>query len=115
MSDTHYLDNNRLEALIKIYKRNPAHNEELMQLFDRLITTIMESFGFEVEKDDAKQECFLLVLKTLKNFDPDSGSAFNYFTTVIVNNLRLIYSKNKKTYTKHQDYVSWKKDILNDI
>ena len=62
------------------------------------------SFKFKVDFDDAKQECFMLVFKTLKNFKPSSGSAFNYFTTVIVNNLKLIYTKNKKYQKKLKDY-----------
>ena len=62
------------------------------------------SFKFKVDFDDAKQECFMLVFKTLKNFKPKNGSAFNYFTTVIVNNLKLLYTKNKKYQKKLTDY-----------
>lgn len=62
------------------------------------------SFNFNVDFDDAKQECFLLSFKTLKNFNPDNGAAFNYFTTVIVNNLKLIFTKNKKYRQKIQKY-----------
>jgi hypothetical protein len=46
----------------------------------------------------------MLAFKTLKNFRPSSGSAFNYFTTVIVNNLKLLYTKDKKYTKKLQDY-----------
>ena len=62
------------------------------------------SFKFRVDHDDAKQECFMLAFKTLKNFRPRNGSAFNYFTTVIVNNLKLLYTKDKKYNKKLQDY-----------
>ena len=75
-----------------------------MALFDLLITNIIESFKFNIDKDDAKQECFLLILKTLKNFKPSKGSAFNYFTTVIVNNMKLLYRKNKKYEKKLAEY-----------
>lgn len=105
----HYIDNKRFEELIPLYMRDTEEYEtELISLFDLLITNILESFKFKIDKDDAKQECFLLVLKTLKNFNPDRGSAFNYFTTVIVNNLKLIYTKNKKYELKLEEYISIK-------
>jgi hypothetical protein len=46
----------------------------------------------------------MLAFKTLKNCKPGNGSAFNYFTTVIVNNLKLLYTKDKKYNKKLQDY-----------
>ena len=100
-----YLDNTRLEEVIKGYLENESdYEEELVGLLDILITNILMSFKFKVDPDDAKQECFMLVFKTLKNFKPGNGSAFNYFTTVIVNNLKLLYTKNKKYNKKLQDY-----------
>ena len=106
---SYYIDNKRFEELIPLYLENNSEYEtELISLFDLLITNILESFKFKIDKDDAKQECFLLVLKTLKNFNPSRGSAFNYFTTVIVNNLKLIYTKNKKYEKKLEEYVDLK-------
>lgn len=100
-----YIDNKRFESVISLYQQDPpAHEEELVEMFDVLITNIISSFNFDVEEDDAKQDCFLLIMKALPNFKKESGSAFNYFTTVIVNNLRLIYSKNKKYWEKLQEY-----------
>ena len=100
-----YLDNTRFEQVIKGYLENESEYEtELVELLDVLITNILMSFKFKVDPDDAKQECFMLVFKTLKNFKPGNGSAFNYFTTVIVNNLKLLYTKNKKYHKKLQDY-----------
>ena len=100
-----YLNNKQFEATIKLYLQdNKAHEDELIEMFDILITNILDSFNFKVDLEDAKQECFLLVLKTLKNFTPDKGSAFNYFTTVIVNNCKLVYTKDKKYREKIQKY-----------
>ena len=97
----HYIDNKRFETVILGYLDMPdEYEEELVGLFDTLISNILLSFKFKVDFDDAKQECFMLVFKTLKNFKPRSGSAFNYFTTVIVNNLKLMYTKNKKYQEK---------------
>ena len=105
MAKSHYIDNKRFEEVIRGYlEDNSAFEDELVELLDILITNILMSFKFRVDPDDAKQECFMLAFKTLKNFKPGNGSAFNYFTTVIVNNLKLLYTKDKKYNKKLQDY-----------
>jgi DNA-directed RNA polymerase specialized sigma subunit len=106
MVKKHYVDNKRFEKLIKAYLKDKKTNEEeLMSMFDKLISNIIDSFGFNVDKDDAKQECFVLILKTLKNFNPQKGKAFNFFTTIILNNLKLLYTKNKKYNEKISNYI----------
>jgi len=101
----HYIDNKKFEETIFNYLENPKEFEdELIGQLDLLITSILISFKFKVDFDDAKQECFVLSLKVLKNFTREKGSAFNYFTTVIVNNLKLIYTKNRKYQEKIQQY-----------
>jgi DNA-directed RNA polymerase specialized sigma subunit len=109
----HYIDNERFEQIILSYQQDPEnHEEELVSLFDVLIQNIIESFKFNVDPDDAKQECFTLVLKTVKNFKPRKGSAFNYFTTVIINNLKLLYTREKKYVKKIETYIERHKDDL---
>ena len=111
MGKNYYIDNKRFEKLISLYLSNPKeHEDELISLFDTLITNIMEGFKFSVDKEDAKQDCFLLILNTLKNFSPKKGSAFNYFTTVIINNLKLVYTKNKKYQERLEEYLKTKAD-----
>ena len=106
MGKKHYVDNKRFEELILKYLKNKKeHEEELMEMFDKLISNIIDSFGFKLEKEDAKQECFFLVLKTLKNFNPQKGKAFNFFTTIILNNLKLLFTKHKKYNNKINNYI----------
>lgn len=101
----HYIDNTRFEECIRTYlSGDKAVEEELFDMFDLLVDNIMGGFGFDVDRDDAKQECFLLILKVLHNFNPENGSAFNFFTTVIVNQLKLTYTKNKKYAEKIKNY-----------
>jgi|TARA_R100001530_G_scaffold135616_1_gene113278 hypothetical protein len=101
----HYIDNKKFEETIFNYLENPKdYEDDLIGQLDLLITSILISFKFKVDFDDAKQECFVLSLKVLKNFTREKGSAFNYFTTVIVNNLKLIYTKNRKYQEKMQQY-----------
>ena len=102
---SNYIDNKRFEELIQLHKSGCRANEnELFGLFDMLIDRLMMTYKFKVDKEEAKQECFLLILKVLNNFNRDSGAAFNYFTTVILNNFRLLYTKNKKYEEKLSTY-----------
>lgn len=101
----HYIDNDRFETLIRLYLAgDDQYEEELFSMFQLLIENIMSSFGFDVDREDAMQDCFVLILKVMENFNPENGSAFNFFTTVIVNNLKLIYTKNKKYAEKLKNY-----------
>ena len=108
----HYINNEEFEKLILSYQQDPkTHEDELVSLFNVLITNIIESFKFKLDPDDAKQDCFTLVLKTIKNFKPKKGTAFNYFTTIIVNNLKLLYTRDKKYRIKIEKYTELKKDL----
>jgi DNA-directed RNA polymerase specialized sigma subunit len=107
----HYIDNDRFEEIILLYQQDPeTYQDDLVSLFDLLITNIIDSFRFKVDPDDAKQECFALVLKTVKNFKPRKGTAFNYFTTIIVNNMKLLYTRDKKYKQKIENYIERRKD-----
>ena len=109
----YYIDNDEFERIIISYQEDPENNEEdLVSLFELLINNIVESFKFKVDNDDAKQECFALVLKTVKNFKPKKGTAFNYFTTVIINNLKLLYTREKKYNQKIENYINLHKDLV---
>jgi|TARA_R110002020_G_scaffold146881_6_gene321863 DNA-directed RNA polymerase specialized sigma subunit len=113
VTNKHYINNKEFEKLIILYKQDPKeHEDELFGMFDMLISNIITGFSFKVDEDDAKQECFLLILKTLKNFNPEMGNAFNYFTTIILNNLKLMYTKNKKYAEKIDIYTELRKDLL---
>jgi DNA-directed RNA polymerase specialized sigma24 family protein len=112
---SYYIDNKKFEALIQEFKSGDRSVEdELFEMFDMLINRLMLSFKFNVDHEEAKQECFLLILKVLKNFNRDSGQAFNYFTTVILNNLRLLYSKNKRYNEKLESYRNHKMGVPKD-
>ena len=112
---SYYIDNKKFEALIQDFKSGDrSSEEELFEMFDMLINRLMLSFKFNVDHEEAKQECFLLILKVLKNFNRESGQAFNYFTTVILNNLRLLYSKNKRYNEKLESYRNHKMGVPKD-
>ena len=100
-----YIDNNRFVEIIQLYIRgDKSVEDELFTAFGLLIDKIMVGFRFKVDHEEARQECFLLILKVLKNFNRENGKAFNYISTIILNNLRLIFTKNKKYLEKIESY-----------
>ena len=103
-----YIDNKRFEKLIQQYLKDPKPAEdELFAMFGLLIDNIITGFKFNVSIEDATQDCFLLILKTLKNFDKTRGNAFSYFTSVVLNHLSLIYTKAKKYNEKIVAYTEY--------
>ena len=103
-----YINNKDFEILIRNYKQDPIkYEDEFIRVIDLLITNIIYSFSFKVDTEDAKQDCFVLVLKTINNFNKEEGTAFNFFTTIIVNNLKAIYTKKKKYNLHLQNYASY--------
>lgn len=100
-----YLDNKAFEETIKNYliEKEP-HEIALTEFLLLLINNILNTFTFTtIDRDDVSQECFILLLRKLHKFETGRGTtAFNYFSTVIFNQVRLMYSKNK-TYTKNLD------------
>ena len=112
-----YINNERFEKVIAGYKAHPATwEDELIENFELLIKNIFDGFKFQgVKFDDVKQDCFLLIFVKIKNFTPDKGTAFNFFTTVILNNIRLMYSKEKRQKEKVQAYLAKVKEQLGDL
>ena len=115
MANKNYIDNETFEKLIFLYQENPEeHEAELLKLLDLLINNILLTFKFRVDPDDAKQDCYLLIFKIIKNFKPRKGTAFNYFTTIIINNLKLLYTRDKKYNVKINEYIERNKEKLLD-
>lgn len=112
-----YINNDRFEKVIAGYKSHPdTWEQELLENFDLLIKNIFDGFKFTgVEFDDVRQDCFLLIFVKIKNFSPEKGTAFNFFTTVILNNIRLLYSKEKRQKEKVQAYLAKVKEQLGDL
>lgn len=115
MKKTHYINNSRFEELVLLYcdnKISQPEEDELVTMFYTLIEKVLVSFNFRLELEDTKQDCFVVILRILENFNRDNGKAFNYFTTVILNHLRCLYTKDKKNDEKLQKYIEMNKERI---
>lgn len=79
------------------------------QLFYPLAEEVVNYFGkvSSHERDDAIQECVLIAFEKLHRFDPEKCKAKNFFTTLMLSILRMIYRKTanyvelKSKYQEH--------------
>lgn len=100
-----YIKNTDFEFWVSGYNLSGLYETELWTAFDLLFDRIFKAYKFKIEDEDARQDCMLLLLRTVRNFTPDKGKAFNYFTTVILNNLRLLYTKDQKYYSRLEELI----------
>jgi len=119
MSTKNYINNNEFELLIIKYnlKTNSKEEEDkLFKLFNLLIDNIILTFNFKftnsVDYDDAKSTCMLLIIKVIGNYSKNNGTAFNYFTQVIINSLKQLYTFEKQYKTKIDNYIKYKENII---
>lgn len=101
----HYIDNGKFESLIQLYQETEDESVRdtlIKDYFYVLAYRIVKSFKFRhVDDDDALQEAVIICFKRIAHFDPARGKAFNFFTTLIVNQLKGLYRKNKN----HRDFL----------
>lgn len=104
-----YINNKEFEKLIQAYvKGDKSVEDKLFTNIGLLIDKLMNGYNFQIDREDAKQECFLLILRVLKNFDKNCGKGFNFLTTCVLNNCRLLYTKQKKYNKKIENYIDYK-------
>lgn len=108
---TPYLDNKEFERCIVAYREQPDNKERQNALavqFYLLATNIVKGFKFaRVEPEDAIQDCVMLCFAKIHRFDPSKGKAFNFCTTMIMNQCKQEYrsaqrrDENKIKFAKH--------------
>jgi len=108
--NTHYLNNDYLQGLILNHQRHysPTCSKylkystgRLSTALRKLIKNIMNYAKFtSIDEEDATIRCFDKCSSHIENFDPKKGKAFNYFTTIVLNELRTIWEESKKKKRK---------------
>lgn len=96
----HYLSNNVLTDGIVRWQQEqtPAHQAELEMYFDVLASAIVKYTRFKnigLTRDEQIKELVQISFAKVNRFNPCKGKAFNYFTTVMINQLRQLYRKHK--------------------
>jgi hypothetical protein len=66
-------------------------------------------------KSDIKSECFVEILKSLENYDPERGRVFAYLNRIVKNTILRCYNKNKKINNKEMTYTNFSKNQNEEI
>jgi hypothetical protein len=68
-----------------------------------LCTRLVERYcaNIVIDHDDSIQDCAMICLKRIDNFQPAKGKAFNFFTTCIIHHLRQLY----RTHQSYQGFL----------
>jgi DNA-directed RNA polymerase specialized sigma24 family protein len=90
VSNKKAFNNKEVTALIVKYSKNPEKNEdlrnEILELVLPLVNAALVRRNVPKEfREDIRQECALKLLTGLQKFNPERGSAFAFFWTVICN------------------------------
>lgn len=104
-----YFNNNNAQELIRLYKNEESEEtkshlkDQIMLKVQKIVNGIIFTHKFTAFEhyDDLMQEAMLACIVALERFDPDKGTAFNYFSLVAKKSLTYFTLKNKKNRNNH--------------
>ena len=93
------LEKNQLEYA-KILEERLEAESLLTQAFYTLAQNLVRFARFNlIDSDDVEQESVMICFEKIDRFDPSKGKAFNYFTTMTLNNMRQLF-RSAKNYNQ---------------
>jgi DNA-directed RNA polymerase specialized sigma24 family protein len=105
---SHYVNKEELLNEIIGCQENDLFSDKLAEMFGKMIDGVTLRFPnlqYYSIHEDAKQDCFLLLIQKYKNFKAKKKtSCFAYFTTIIYNQMRYQLSRAKR-YKDHRDVM----------
>ena len=111
-----YIDNKEFEAqILKCTRRNATKSDltKLVQMLYLLADNITRAFPFRmVDKEDAMQEAVMVCLIKRKKFKPESGKAFNYFTTIMLNHFKQLYRSAKNYHLLKERFLERQRMLI---
>lgn len=98
----HYFDNAYCTNLVVQWQAQPKDSPEAARYLDelaphlmRLATEIAHGFNFRIDRDDGIQASVMMMLRRLKQFNPERGTLFNFLTQICVNELRAMWNRDR--------------------
>lgn len=88
-----YIDAKRFEELIALHKKKSKkkNDDELVGMFYLLATRIIKKWRFKCDREELIQCSVIVCWNKIEKFDASRGGAFNFFTTIILNEMRHLY------------------------
>ena len=106
MSNTLYLEEGEVEKAVNLYRDYPstAHGKALGHIFQILAQTCIKYAKLPKQAKMTEKNCVYACFDKVNNFNPSKGKAFNYFTTIILNQMRREYRAWKSIVEKKKKY-----------
>jgi len=105
-----YINNKEFEKLVQhcqLERDDKEANEELCRVFYVLADNILKRYNFNfTQKDDVdgiRQDMVLQAFDKLELFDRQRGTAFNWFTTIMLNKIRM---RRRRRSTEEKMFIS---------
>ena len=108
-STTNYIDNDEFEELIRMHRASGSDDvlqRIICDFFYVLAYHIIVSAHFNmIDEEDAMQDAVMACFRKMQKFDPERGKAFNFFTTVIFNQMRGMFKTSKSYYQLKRSFL----------
>lgn len=106
------LTNDYFEKLVIAYKKckNEQITSELCNAFIELIEKILTLWNKSLKAnygEEVIQDILFTCFDKVSNYDPEKRRAFNYFTTIIMCQLRQCYRRNRDYNKLKEKYTEW--------
>ncbi len=103
-----YKDYNDYELIYLIFEHNEKASKILINKYEKYIKKIVFEYGLTYSKEDAIQECLILLFDCIKRYDMSSNSMFFTYYSVCVKH-RII--KYLRMQTKDKQIMSYNEQI----
>ena len=103
-----YKDYNDYELIYLICEHNEKATKALINKYEKYIKKIVYEYGLSYAKEDAIQECLILLFECIKRYKMSSNSMFFTYYSVCVKH-RII--KYLRMQTKNQQMISYNEQI----
>ena len=105
-------ENETLEALVAKYKENPTDEtgRELGVAFSVMIMRLFEFMGDRmalVQTVETIRQCVYSCFEKIPRYDPTKGKAFNYFTTIILCQLRQRFRSHQNEMARDKKWLKF--------
>ncbi len=103
-----YKDYNDYELIYLIHEHNEKATKALINKYEKYIKKIVYEYGLTYAKEDAIQECLIILFDCIKRYKMSSNSMFFTYYSVCVKHKVIKYLR---LQTKYENVVSYNEQI----
>lgn len=111
-----FADQTEFTKAVVRYQEKPsiARGRKLGKYFGAIISEIISYLKDKPPAVEMARNCFYKCFERINSFDPEKGSAFSYFTTVIINEFRVQHRRLREEEKRRKHYERFVPDDFLD-